>query len=419
MIKGKMACAIAGAFVTVSANAGPSNSGTGPFGFTPIADSANGAVFNPNAPWLIPNGFTQRIVSDESNLDIYKDPTTGANSNDWHDMNTANETGQHAGRYLYRTHEVRGNAERGGTVSVVDLETGETKVIAEDPTYDALDGIEWTPWGTILFAEETTGGRLLEIVLEQGDPMTAAAVIDRPAVGRLAHEGVQVGPDGAVYVVDEFRGAREGYGGGIYRFVPDRRGDLSSGNLYVLKVTGPDGTGRGEWIGPIDPADARNAGTAAGGTGYNRPEDIEIIGNTLYVAVTEGNPNGNDDPGEYEGRVLAIDLQSLDVTDFVKPGVNVPVESGQTGFDNPDNLAQTPDGKLIIVEDNVPSDIWIADKDRDGDGAADAVWLFASLTDPGAEGTGIYFGKDPKTMFVNVQHSAVDDGDATWAITKQ
>jgi len=118
--------------------------------------------------------------------------------------------------------------------------------------------------------------------------------------------------------------------------------------------------------------------------------------------------------------VLAIDLGSLEVSDFVYPGRNVPVEAnGATGFDNPDNLAQTPDGKLIIVEDNVPSDIWIADKDRDGDGAADNVWLFASLTDPSAEGTGIYFGKDPKTMFVNVQHSAIDDGDATWAITRR
>ncbi|MCB1097374.1 MAG: DUF839 domain-containing protein, partial [Verrucomicrobiae bacterium] len=101
------------------------------------------------------------------------------------------------------------------------------------------------------------------------------------------------------------------------------------------------------------------------------------------------------------------------------PGLNVPVESGSvTGFDNPDNLGQTPDGKLIIIEDNVPSDIWIAGKDHNNDGAADEVWHFASLTDPGAEGTGIYFGKDPKMLFVNVQHSTIDDGDATWVIIK-
>ena len=123
--------------------------------------------------------------------------------------------------------------------------------------------------------------------------------------------------------------------------------------------------------------------------------------------------------------MLAINLNSLAVSSYVRPGLNVPVEIGvpgspgfQTGFDNPDNLAQTPDGKLIIIEDNVPSDIWIASGDNDHDGVADAVGLFASLSDPEAEGTGIYFGKDPHTLLVNIQHSAADDGDATWAIRR-
>ncbi|MCA9018231.1 MAG: DUF839 domain-containing protein, partial [Planctomycetaceae bacterium] len=203
------------------------------------------------------------------------------------------------------------------------------------------------------------------------------------------------------------------------KFVPDNYGDLSSGDLFVLRVTGgPFGTGQGEWVGPIDPEFARFDGTAAGGTGYNRPEDLEIIGDTLYVAVTEGPRDGRSSE-LFDGRVLAVNLFSLQVTNFVLPGLNVPIESNDTsGFDNPDNLAQTPDGKLVIAEDNVPSDIWIASPDNDNDGAADEVNLFASLTDDGAEGTGIYFGIDPKTMFVNVQHSKLDDGDATWAITK-
>jgi hypothetical protein len=388
---------------------------SGPFGFTPIDASAHSAGWNAAAPWKLPRGFSQAVVAGETALNIYDN-----GRDDWHDMNTVNETGANAGRYLYRTHEVRGEPE-GGAVSVVDLETGAAAVLAQDTTYSALDGIEWTPWGTLLFAEETTNGRLFEIVLD--GPMSGT-VYDRPMVGRLAHEGVAIGPDGAVYVVDEFRGQREGVGGGIYKFVPDVYGDLGSGRLYALKVTGNvDGTGQGEWVGPIDPWNARQAGTLAGGHGYNRPEDIEIIGDTLYVAVTEGvYVNGVE---SFDGRVLAIDLWTLGVSNFIKPAVNVPVEIGRpgdanfrTGFDNPDNLAQTPDGKLVIVEDNVPSDIWIAGKDHDSDGAADAVWLFASLSDPEAEGTGIYFGKDPLTMFVNVQHSAAPDGDATWAITR-
>jgi hypothetical protein len=438
-----VAATFAGSFGSVHAQPG---SDTGPFGFQPIAESASSTGWNPAAPWVLPEGFTQSVVSDESNLNVYTevtyiDASSGVDepqSNDWHDMNTVNETGPQAGKFLYRTHEVRDVAS-GGAVTVVNLETGETRVIAQDPSWTALDGIRWTPWGTILFAEETTGGRLLELVLDKHD-RTSGVVYDRPAVGRLAHEGIDVGPDGAVYVVDEFRGLSEAdvadgntcganlpCGGGIYRFLPQRRGDLSSGELYVLKVidnADNEGVGQAEWVGPIDPANARASGTAFGGTSYQRPEDVEIIGDTLYVAITEGTRDQFGDQN-YDGRVIAVNLNSLLVSDFVKPGVNAPVEIGrpgepgfQTGLDNPDNLAQSPDGKLIIVEDNVPSDIWFAGKDQDGDGAADSVWLFGSLSDPSAEGTGIYFGKDPKTMFVNIQHSAQDDGDATWAITR-
>jgi hypothetical protein len=208
--------------------------------------------------------------------------------------------------------------------------------------------------------------------------------------------------------------------------VPSTYGDLGTGNLYVLKVTGPDGTGQGEWVGPIDPYTARESGTLAGGQSYQRPEDVEIIDGVLYVAITEG-PRDETGKELYEGRVISIDLESMQVRNFIKPDVNVPVEIGkpgqdgfQTGFDSVDNLAETPDGKLMVIEDNSPSDIWVASTVVNEYGASESVELFASLTDPGAEGTGIYFSPlDNKTLYVNVQHSAADDGDATWAITRK
>ena len=104
----------------------------GPMAFDPIAGSAYGLETDPSiatTPWVIPEGFSQRIVSDETDLNIY----TGSDLND---MNTVNETKKRAGRYLYRTHEVRpGNDTRidggtGGSVSVVDLKTGVAKEIA-------------------------------------------------------------------------------------------------------------------------------------------------------------------------------------------------------------------------------------------------------------------------------------------------
>ena len=142
--------------------------------------------------------------------------------------------------------------------------------------------------------------------------------------------------------------------------------------------------------------------------------------------MTEG-PRDEKGKEHYEGRVLSLELDNMMVKNFIKPDVNVSVEIGkpgdanfQTGFDSVDNLAETPDGRLMVIEDNKPSDIWVASKKTNKFGAAKKVELFGSLTDPGAEGTGIYFSPlDPDTLYVNIQHSAADDGDATWAISKK
>ncbi len=434
MQKKILARAITAGLLGMATVSGVALADKGGFGFKAIDDSANSATWNPAAPWKLPKGFTQTVVSDETDLNVYD-----GGRNDWPDMNTVNESGPQAGRFLYRTHELRlpKSLPEGGAVSVVDLETGETRLLAADPSWNALDGIRWTPWGTVLFAEETSGGRLFEMELND-DMMSVAAIHDRPAVGRLSHEGIDLDGAGNVYVVDEFRGASSSCndgsvapcGGGIYKFVPNTYGDLSAGELYVLGIeadTRRDGTGQGVWLGPIDPADARVSGSLAGGQSYQRPEDLEVIGDTLYVAITEG-PRDEYGKEYYEGRVLAIDLETLAVRDFVKAGVNVPVEINkpgeagfQSGFDSVDNLAEAPNGDLVMIEDNVPSDIWFAKtKKVNRFGAAKKVKLFASLADPKAEGTGIYFSpRDPHTLYVNVQHSAAADGDATWAITRK
>lgn len=399
----------------------------GPMEFEPIAASAyaelttDPTILN-NAPWSVPEGFQQYIVSDETRLDIY--PGT----NDWNDMNTVNETGRRAGQFLYRTHEVRPDRNNiagyaGGAVSVVDLKTGDAKLVAQRMDWEALDGLVWTPWGTLLFAEETgtalltdpdypqaTRGLLYEMKIDKRDPAKAEWIKVRPMLGSIAHEGIEVDAEGNVYVIDEYNT------GAIYKFVPRRHGDLSEGQLYALKVddsASGDRTGSAQWVAldmDLAPMDARSAAMAVGATTYGRPEDLERIGNTLYVAITS------------EARVLSIGLDKTPVVrNFVKAGLNAPVEdraTGVTGFRSPDNLANGPDGKLWIVEDNVPSDIWVAQPDKNGDGASDGVHLFASLKDKNAEGTGIYFGKDPHTLFVNVQHS-VTGNDKTMAITNR
>lgn len=263
------------------------------------------------------------------------------------------------------------------------------------------------PVGTLLFAEETTGGRLFEAFFDTNDPTKVTEVKERRALGILAHEGIEALPNGDLYVIDELTG------GGIFKFVPDKRGDLSEGQLYAIKAENGDGTGAFAWI-PLDrdavKVNARAEAAAKGASGYERPEDVEVIGSNLYVAVT-----GTD-------RVVKIDLNTPVVTNFVIAGGNVPVENiagNVTGLNAPDNLAQGPDGRLWIVEDSDYSDIFVAGRDKDQDGVADDVNQFASLKDVGAEGSGIYFGKDPKTLFVNIQHPDKTLADGTWVITRR
>ena len=382
----------------------------GPFDFTPIAGSAYGqASTDWTEPYVLPEGYSQSLVSDETTLDVYP------GIDDLHDMNTQNETGAQAGRYLYNTYEVGSN----GAVAVTDLKTGESAVIAQREDWNRLDGIVWTPWGSLLVTEETTGGKVYEVFLDKEDPTTVDHIEERSELGVLRHEGIGVAPDGSVFVIDELNG------GSIFKFVPTRRGDLSEGRLHALKLTGltdaaqkwnpatfSEKVGGFEWV-ALDQAlvstDADAAADAVGATEFGRPEDVQVIGQTLYVANTS------------EDRVVAIDLTKLTVASFVQAGLNVPVENKAnqvTGFNNPDNLAVGPDGALWIAEDNDFSDIYVAGKDRDKDGAADSVELFASLKDEHAETTGIYFGQNPKELFVSVQHPDKELADGIWKITR-
>ena len=408
----------------------------GPMAFSPIAGSAYGRENDADvatAPWIVPAGYVQTLVADERDLDLYV-------ANDRVDMIATNESGTDAGRYLYRTHEVRGaraartDGGSGAAVSVVDLKTGRVSELVGRADWEALDGILWTPWRTLLFAEEVAdsalpdpdvpqakSGLVYELRLDPRDPMTAGRVSVRPLLGALAHEGIETDAEGNVYVIDEQ------HQGSLYKFVPDRYGDLSSGRLYALRVRNGARTGAADWV-PLDMKQvrisARVAAAAVGATPYCRPEDLERIENTLYVALT---CEDVDDPANTRGAgaVMAVELGGPPVVSYVvAAGRNAPVENaarGITGFKHPDNLANGPDGKLWIVEDNPYSDIWVYDprsEDANGDGYRDGVHLFASLKDKAGEGSGIFFGKDPRTLYVNVQHSGTGN-DKTMAITRQ
>ena len=91
--KNLLAAAIAVA-VTVSGTAVADHKGG--FVFKPIDESANAADWDATAPWKLPRGYIQTVVSDETNLNIYD-----GGRDDWNDMNTVNASYDTAGRYFY------------------------------------------------------------------------------------------------------------------------------------------------------------------------------------------------------------------------------------------------------------------------------------------------------------------------------
>ena len=202
--------------------------------------------------------------------------------------------------------------------------------------------------------------------------MTAESVSVRPLLGALSHEGIEIDAEGNVYVIDEDRK------GAIYKFVPENYGDLSSGQLYALKVLDGAKIGAAEWV-ALDmnqvQINARVAARNVGATEYCRPEDLERIADTLYVALTcEDVANAANTSGP--GAVMSIELGDKPMVNYVvAAGMNAPIENqatGVTGFKGADNLANGPDGKLWIVEDNAFSDIWVLDP-QSADATATAI----------------------------------------------
>jgi hypothetical protein len=409
------------------------------FTFTPLPASApcvpGGVGTFPNEqPFLLPPGFSQVVIARQGD---------GGTTDNW-DMHTLNETGRQAGRFLYRTHEVVEN----GQVSVTDLTTNTTTVLAQRADWNRLDGIVWTPWRTLLIDEEMRPERLpstpdpgnpqaLAGLVYEVDPDTGTSIA-RPALGAKAHEGIRFDSRGNVYGISETApttvvpsGPRPG--GYIFKFTPDRKGDLSSGQLYALKIVrdAGDRTGDAVWL-PLDRAavriDADAAATMAGATGYGRPEDVETAtstgndrnpGENLYVAITDesrvlkielggrrGGRGHDDDDDEEEDddgdRRGGRNSNRAFVSDYVRQGVNAGAD-----FTNPDNLALDKAGNLFITEDTLTPpgmDVWMAPPNRRNPNTAGTIRRFASLTDCSAEPSGVYFDLTGRALYVHTLH---------------
>jgi secreted PhoX family phosphatase len=320
----------------------------------------------------------------------------------------------------------------------------------------SCDPVRRTAWGTIIFGEEATDGWLLEMI----NPLAttgvtfsratgtisggvgAANIVTRPAVGRLAFEGLALFPNGVLYYGDENRPATGTAGGAYFKFIPaSPRGGgnitdlsqspLAAGTVYGLRVGKRSGntdygqgtnTGLGTWIN-VDSAKAglRAAASTNKLTGYYRPEDAEIDpgalaeGNVRFCANNTGNEADDHTWGE---TICVTDGTLVQATaNAATPEVQYLV-IGSADFAMMDNLAYQPGrGNWVIHEDGDGpaqgrnNDLWLCLEDgEDADTLSDGCERVGTLNDLTAEWTGGIFDRFGDHFYVSVQHNATGHG---------
>jgi uncharacterized protein len=266
-----------------------------------------------------------------------------------------------------------------------------------------LCAVAETPWKTYLTNEEfpfindpdLRSGWAWEVDPETGDATRLTAM------GRFSHEQM-ARAGGSWYLTDDRGDARF-----LYKFVPDRGGDLSSGKLYGLAFN--RATMTGTWIGPLNPldpdSDMRARGFQPSVWGFVKHEGIVSTagahaggGNALLMSESGA---GAQDPGRiWRFTHLGGDTMRGEVL----------VEGDWARLARPDNLRMNDAGDAFFMEDHSSGDfnnpgtggmneIWILPRGEEG---AQNLILFATLPNR-TEPTGPWFSFDNELLYLSVQ----------------
>ncbi len=348
----------------------------------------------------------------------------------------------------------------GGGVSVLDYDPRTRKIVRDhigvNGTHiNCAGGIAYRYQGwltceeTIVGPEEGYGRKHGYVFLVPADARNTVPAVPFPAMGRFSHEAVATDQrTGVVYLTED---AGSGRGSGFYRFLPRDPARLErGGRLQILAIDRRPQTDLREnqterrWLpvawhdidnpdpDPVIEAERPGAnsvfaqGWAAGGAKFNRLEGVWAAGSSFFIASTSGGDAKNGDvnadgfaegygqiweyePGHDGGALRLV---------FESPGGSV--------LDSPDNLTVSPQGNLLLCEDDAGS--------VDGDehplapGLTDVNRLIG-LTRSGrtfeflvnrfsaSELAGACFSPDGQTLFVNVYGTAAEGSGFTAAIT--
>jgi Alkaline phosphatase PhoX len=289
-----------------------------------------------------------------------------------------------------------------GSVSRITLAQDGTTVLEKElittGLHDLCAGAR-TPWGTYLTNEEfpfvvdplKQSGWVWEIEPATGRQTRATGM------GWFSHE--QEAHVGKAWVLTDDRGNNQ-Y---MYKFVPDRANDLTSGNLYGLVFNRVTNTGT--WVGPLDPFNPEAdmvalAGPPTASNSFSKAEGI--VSGPTGNSVTFSESGAGADPG----RVFVLTDLNKDV---VHGYTLVEGDFGRLG--RPDNLRYTDAGDLFIMEDHSASDfargntgnvnqVWVLPRGEEG---ASNLILFAQTAD---EPTGPWFSNDNHLLYLSIQAEA-------------
>lgn len=297
-----------------------------------------------------------------------------------------------------------------------------------------------TPWGTWLSCEETISDMSAQGGLKHGyvfevrvDPLqtTAMPIVD---MGRYDHEAAAVDPrDSFVYLTEDNRNHSA-----LYRFIP--RDDSQTpgalergGRLQAAKIVGrgftelflpvPGETHQIEWVDIANPdmdpegelsgpfVQARDAGALA----MSRGEGIVYFEGMIYIVDTSAGTNAEGRAGYGDGAVWMLDPVAGSLRCLF-------ASTDPQMANNPDNIAISPRGGLVLCEDGggVEDEFGFGERLL-GLTTAGETYIFAknniSLTEAqidvagkncepgdyrGAEWAGVCFDPQGDIMFVNI-----------------
>jgi secreted PhoX family phosphatase len=216
------------------------------------------------------------------------------------------------------------------------------------------------------------------------------------AMGRMRHENVAVSKDGVTVYQGE-----DGGSSCVYKFIANKKGNLSAGTLYVLKrnTSNPK---LGEWskVPNSSKSERNNTSSLAaslGGTNWRNVEDVEIgpDGKIYFTSKVTGTIWRFNDNGSTVSNIEAW-VTNTDYPIHHKSGIQY--EKFGTGIDN---LVFDGEGNLWAFQDGGRNHIWVIRPDHTP--AKPKVEIFGTVP-IGAEPTGLTFTPDFRFGFFSIQH---------------